>query len=190
MRLNFSPSQTYGIYRGSIILLLLCNGFLLWKVSEARKVFRYGQPGARVEGVRSLVSHSVKSSTDKPIILNRVGAPYLVLFVFTGQDCPACLEELNDLQRLGQTRTDLRVFGLMSYASADELRQTQRNFQITFPLLEDEDGRLLRDLHPPATPWKILIWTTGNRIMYEDPPSTNPAQREAFFTRMMNLPRL
>lgn len=49
------PSQTYWIYRVCIVLLLLSNGFLLWKASEARQNFSYGQPGVSIAGVRSLL---------------------------------------------------------------------------------------------------------------------------------------
>jgi peroxiredoxin len=170
------------VYPACIVLLLLSNGFLLWQQSRTRGAA--GGRGASDAAVHDLLTRPLRTTDGEVVYLSGVPARFLVLFVFTPGDCVACLEELTELNRVAGNQGHFSVYGLMSYASPDEMEQTRQNFKISFPLLQDPRGDFLQPLKLPKTPWKIVVNLDTDQIVYEDMPSFTPAEREAFISRL------
>jgi len=170
------------IYPTCVVLLLMSNGFLLWQKSHALPAG--SERGVNIAAVQSLMEQPLPDVDGKPVYLAGAPSRYLVLFVFSPGDCTACLEELTELNRVAQGQSNFTVYGLMSYATPDEMRQTQRNFNVSFPLLQDARGQVLDSLKPPKTPWKIVVNVDRNQVVYEDMPSVTAAEREAFISRL------
>lgn len=171
------------LYPACIVLLLLSNGFLLWRQSHA-PVAAAGERGVDTAAVLSLLQEPLPDKEGETVYLAGTPARYLVLYVFTPGDCATCLEELTELNRVAHGGGHFAVYGLMSYASADEMRQTQKTFNVSYPLLQDAKGRALESIKAPKTPWKVVINLDQNRVVYEDMPSVTAAEREAFISRL------
>jgi peroxiredoxin len=167
-----------------IALLLLSNGFLLWKYLQGRNVPTRNPRGADDAAVTRLMSQPLQSVNGETFILSNVKSRFIVLYVFTIGDCTLCLQELAQLNAIEPGSTEFQVFSLMSHSNADEMRQTQQNFELNFPVLADPDGKLMDSLRLPKTPWKIVVDVKRKMIVYEDLPSLTKAEREAFLSRL------
>jgi peroxiredoxin len=176
------------ILSSSVIMLLVSNGVLLRKYERLRN--------QRQEAMRSdpddrramlLVSRPMTDERGRTMTLSEFKTRYVLLFVFTHSDCQSCLSELSSLDRVARARTDIGLCGLAAYSDSEEAKQTQRNYAFTYPVFVDPDGSFLRSLNLPRTPWKFVIEVASGQIVLEDPPSTNDADREAFFVRVMGL---
>lgn len=176
------PSPSSFVYPVCIALLLASNGFLLWRQSHAPA--GGSERGVDSDAVLSLLEEPLPDMQGKIVYLSGVPSRFLVLYVFTPGDCPTCLEELTELNRVAVNGSNFAVYGLMSHASTDEMRQTQQNFSVTFPLLQDATGRALDSIKPPKTPWKIVVNLDRRQVVYEDMPSVTAAEREAFISRL------
>ena len=179
-----NPRLSAAISPICIALLLLSNSFLLWKYWQARNIPSRNPRGADDSAVARLMTLPLQSVTGETFILSNVNSRFIVLFVFTVGDCTLCLQELTQLNAIKPDSTDFQVFSLMSHSSSDEMRQTQQNFELNFPILADPDGKLVGSLRLPKTPWKIVVDVKRKMIVYEDLPSTTKAEREAFFSRL------
>lgn len=175
---KLNPSSL--LYPACIVLLLMSNGFLLWRQSHALPAG--GERGVDASAVLSLLQEPLPDDEGKTVYLAGAPARYLVLYFFTPGDCASCLEELTELNRVA--RGHFAVYGLMSHASADEVKQTRKNFNVSFPLLRDAEGRALESIRAPKTPWKVVVNLDQNRVVYEDMPSVTAAEREAFISRL------
>ena len=182
MRMNGKAGLSSALYPACIVLLLLTNGFLIWKYMQARAQSGYNGRGADSQAVARLFQQPLQSLDGGSVRLADAEARFVVLFVFTPGDCHVCLQELSDLNAADSG--GFQVFGLMSNASLDELGQTRQNFGVNYPLLADPDGRLSASLRLPKTPWKIVVDVKRNRIVYEDLPSVTAAERQAFLSRL------
>lgn len=169
-----------------VIGLLISNAVILWKHLELRN-----RPAARAatspRAIGELFSSQLQTDAGRAVLLREVKAQYVVLFLFTHSDCPPCLDELPELDRINRVRNDIQVFGLMSHASPEEAAQIRENFNINFPLLLDLSGHHLQSLGPPKTPWKVVISMRSQQVVYEDPPSLTDVEREAFISRVTHL---
>lgn len=179
--------RTFIILSGCIVLLLFSNGVILWKHTQLRNELRMATANANALPIEAMISQPIRTSTGDAVTLSSLKSRYVVLFAFTQMDCPPCLSELTTLRRISTIRDDIAVYGLMSYANDDEARQTQQNFDFSFPLLQDPEGRILNSLHLPKTPWKIVVSMASRQVVYEDGPSMTKAERETFITRVTNL---
>jgi peroxiredoxin len=160
---------------------------MLWKHVQLRKDFVFRGIKVNAQGVEALLAQPLFTSDGDSITLAQVVNTNVVLFVFTQSDCAPCLSELTTLGRIGQIRDDMKVYGIMSYANPDEIRQTRQNFSVSFPILQDPNGHILGSLRLPKTPWKIVVNVHSKRIVYEDQPSVTDAEREAFLDRVAQL---
>jgi peroxiredoxin len=175
-------------YSVCIVLLLISNGVMLWKHVHLRnEIGKSRSARANALGIEALMSQPLPTSNGESIILAHTPSQYVVLFVFTPSDCSPCLAELTTLNKLEQLRSDMKVFGLMSYANLDEMRQTQQNFGVSYPILQDHGGQILGSLGLPKTPWKVVVDVSTKHIIYEDRPSLSDAEREAFINRLVLL---
>lgn len=159
---------------------------LAWKVRALRSEISRLPPSVDPSALTALLNTALPSGDRAATRLGEIRSRYLVLYIFTPQDCFGCLPELTDLNQL-ELRPDTRVFGLLAFANSDEAAQTRRNFGLKFPVLLDADGHLLRALRPPKTPWKLVIRLSDKRIIYEDPPSVGLRERGAFLDRVEQL---
>ncbi|MFY9571497.1 MAG: TlpA disulfide reductase family protein [Blastocatellia bacterium] len=179
--------RTTIVYSVCIILLLFSNGFLLLKHARLRNEVKEKGSPTKAQAIDAVMSMPFRTSNGDSVTLADTKSGYVVLFVFTHSDCAACLEEVTTLNRIREVRPDMRVYGLMSNASPDEVRQTEQNFGISFPLLQDPTGEILNSLHLPKTPWKFVVSVAQKDIAYEDPPSMTEVEREAFLKRLGQL---
>jgi peroxiredoxin len=174
-------------YIVSFFVLLGCIAILAWRVVGLRTDLMTDASGADASAVRALLSRPIPTSSGDRLTLSNLHTQFLVLMVFTPQDCAACLSELSSLDKISGQRQDVSVVGLMSYASPDEARQTQRNFSVSFPLLDDPDGKIYQTLHLFRTPWKVVVDVPHRRIVYQDPPDVTQAETQAFLDRISEL---
>lgn len=187
MSIETHSRRRYG-YQITTFVLLGCSAILLWKMYQLRSEAELRPVGANGVALRTLLDRPIRTSDGEWVKLSEVTSRYAVLFAFTAADCAACLPELTELNRAAQIREDLRVYGLMSYSSLEEMEQTRRNFGILYPLLQDAEGKLLQSLEVPRTPWKLVI-DLLKRIVYQDLPTLTPVEREAFLLRLAGLPK-
>jgi peroxiredoxin len=172
-------------YLTCIVVLMVSNGLVVWKYLQLREAVASGNGDSK--NAASLVTRPLETPNGPPVVIGDSSARYAVLFVFTHSDCPPCLSELSGLHRITERRSDVKVYGLMSHASSEEIEQTRSSFGISFPILSDPSGEIAGRLKLPKTPWKIVINLPTRRVVYEDPPSLTDAEREAFITRVSNL---
>lgn len=170
-----------------VLLLLASNGVMLLKHIQLRNEFAKVTARANAHPIESLMAQPLVTATGDTVTLASLPSRYVVLFVFTQMDCTPCLSELSTLGQIGESRDDMRVYGLMSYTNADEVRQTQQNYGVSFPILQDPEGKILSSLQLPKTPWKIVLSVASKQVVYEDAPSMTKAEREAFINRVTNL---
>jgi hypothetical protein len=174
------------LYSACIVLLLLSNGFILWRHTQLKKELQAAsQPKSQI--IPNLMNRTLPALDGEGVTLAKVKSRYVVLFAFTHADCSPCLTELTTLNRISQMRRDMQVYGLMSYSSPEEVRQTQKNFGISFPLLQDPTGEIIESLRLPKTPWKLVLSVANQDLAYEDSPSQSESEREAFLKRLMQL---
>lgn len=188
MNTTEQKSRSTIVYSVCIILLLFSNGLALYKNAQLRKETKRGDQ-TKAQAISAVMSRPLQTSNGDMVTLADSEGRYVLLYVFTHSDCAPCLEELTTLNRIKAIRPDMRVYGLMSNASQDEVRQTEQNFGISFPLLQDPTGEVLNSLHLPKTPWKIVMSVAKKDIAYEDPPSMTEVEREAFLKRLDQLER-
>lgn len=177
-KLNFASF----LYPACIVLLLLSNGLLLWRQSHVSP--SSNGRGVDTTAVKQLMGKPFFDAEGRKYYFEGTPEKYIVLFVFTSGDCSSCLEELSELNRVAHGNGSFAVYGLMSYASPDEMKQTQKNFNLSFPLLQDPRGEVLETLKLPKTPWKIVVNVERDQVVYEDMPSVTSAEREAFISRL------
>jgi len=180
-------SRSSIVYSVCIIVLLFSNGFVLFKHAQLRSEIKQKGDQTKAKAISAVMSRPLQTSNGDTVTLADPKGGYVLLYVFTHSDCAPCLEELTTLNRIKEIRPDMRVYGLMSNASPDEVRQTEQNFGISFPLLQDPTGEVLNSLHLPKTPWKIVVSVAQKEIAYEDPPSMTEVEREAFLKRLGQL---
>lgn len=176
-------------YGGVIAVLLVSNFLLIRSVLALRADLRVSTFSVHASAFSKALSEPMQESNGRPVVLHEVPRRYLVLFVFTVGDCASCLNELAELNRLSELRTDVQVFGILAFGNSDEARQTQQNFGVGYPVLDDPAGRLLREFGISETPWKLVLDSQEGRVAYQDPPSFTAAQRDAFVARVVQLPR-
>ncbi len=189
---SVTPSSKHGgvaVYQALTLALVAANGLLLWRLVELRENLSARPAGADPAGVRRVVAQLSKPDPSRAGTGARPAPQYVVLYVFTLQDCPPCLEELRNLNRVAEIRNDAAVYAIAGGATHDESRQTMHNFATLFPIQADPSGTLLKSLHVPQTPWKITFSTSKSRIIYEDPPGVTAEERQAFLDRVSGLPR-
>jgi peroxiredoxin len=175
------------VYLFCIAVLFVCLAALGWQVRQLRHAPQFHVAGVDPRGVDRLFSTSLESAAGGSLTPARLGAKYVVVFVFTSADCSACLPEMESLARIEATRKDIRVVGILAYGNRDEARQTQESFGFKFPILIDPGGRIVSELRLPKTPWKLVINVPARDVIYQDPPSVTAEEREAFFQRVTRL---
>jgi peroxiredoxin len=181
-----NDSGQHLFYIGCIMVLLLTNGLAIWKILQQREVS--ASDLTRPRAVESLLSSPLKDTSGNSITLSETTARYVVLFLFQPTDCPPCLTEMTDLNRISRSRPDIAVYGVISHANLDEAQQTRKNLKIEYPILGDPGGLILQSLALPTSPYKIVLQTRPKKIIYEDPRSETDSERISFMNRVIRLP--
>lgn len=173
----------------SALVLTAVVGLLTWQIVDLRFELGGRPPGVVYESLSRLLETPVPDCRGDSHRLVESEARHLLLFLFSPYDCPICHEELLELQGLQDQIPDLEVYGIMSAGSREDGCQTERNFGLGFPILVDPESTLVDALAPPETPWKVLLRRDASRtyILFEDPKSSIPAEREAFRFRVRLL---
>lgn len=150
----------YALLAASGIALALRVPQLLGRGSKAT-----ARPGSGVDApaLQSALAEAPFTSLTKD-------ASFLVLFVFTPQDCPSCLWEIQAIDRFSSQHPEARALAIMALSNPAEASQTRESFDLHLPILQDPEGELLRRLHPPRTPWKVLVRLDGGAVLLEDGP--------------------
>lgn len=189
-----SPGSSGAAFVGFVVLasavvLATALGLMAWEVLDLRREIGGRPPGVGFRALTDLIETPVPDCRGESHRLAETPSSHLLLFLFTPYDCPICHEELLELQGLHERIPDLDVYGIMASASREDGCQTERNFGLSFPILVDREGALVDALAPPETPWKVLLRRdgSGTYILFEDPKSSIPAEREAFRFRMQLL---
>lgn len=180
-------SRSLIVYSACIVLLLLSNGFILWKYQQLRQETAQKGNQTKAQAIEAVMLRLFQTATGDTVRLADTKSRYIVLYAFTYSDCAPCLSELTTLNRINDIRSDTKVYGLISHSNLDEARQTQQNFGISFPLLQDPTGEVLDSLHVPKTPWKFVLSVVQREVVYEDLPSLTEVEREAFLKRLGQL---
>jgi peroxiredoxin len=168
---------------------MVSNVALLWKVrrigGELDRVYSAVSPG----GLHSLMGSSLPDAQGGTTRLGDIRTRYLILFIFTRCDAVSYTGEAADLDQIGSERPDVSVYGLMAFATAGEAQDFARQNHIGYPILLDRDGRRLRSLNLPRTPWKTIIDRDRGRLVYQDSPADTAFERREFVDKLRSLPR-
>lgn len=153
-----------------VAALILSNGLLIWKVrSQAGQIARIFPKISRM-GLYALVENPFPLAAGGSVTLGMVPQHYLVIFVFTRYDAPFYTSELEALGNLARARHDIRVFGIMAFASVREARAFGAREGLSFPVLADPVGNRLQAISPPRTPWLYVLDVRHKHLMFGEPP--------------------
>jgi len=107
--------------------------------------------------------------------------PYTLFVFLSPTDCPVCLQEAAVWEELNQAgrALNLTVVGVMDHASNDEATQFLKGAGLTFPVILDESGQLVRGLRIERTPYKVLI-NKAAEVLLTDTPNQGSERQHAF----------
>ncbi len=172
-----------------VAALVASNGLLLWKVrSYAREVAQVFAPVSRL-GLYSLVEEPFPTATGGSVTLGKVPQHYLAICVFTRYDAPFYTSELESLGRLARSRPDIRVFGVMAFASPRHAADFGKRQDLAFQILADPVGGRLQVVSPPRRPWIYVLNVKQKRFLFSEPPAGPGGFRRAELARLSRLPR-
>jgi hypothetical protein len=140
-------------------------------------------------GVRSLMMTPLPVAQGGTATLEMSCGHYLALFIFARYDGPFYRDDAVSLDGVASQRPGVHVFGLMAYATPSEALRLVRREGITYPVLADTTGRILRGLNLPRTPWEVVFNCSRRRLLYQDAPALAGAERRTFVRRLLSLPR-
>jgi len=106
------------------------------------------------------------------------GREYTLLVFFSPTDCPACLQEATQWQKLhleGQG-LNLSIVGIMNHPSISEGETYIKRFKVTFPILFDNRGLLRAHYKIIETPEKLLADSTGAILLRDHSNRTQERQ--------------
>jgi hypothetical protein len=172
-----------------VVALLAGNASLIWRNRQmSEELGRVYQP-INDSGLRSLMMTSLPVAQGGAAMLEMSCGRYLALFIFARYDGPFYRDDAVSLDGIGSRRPGVHVFGLMAYATPSEALRLARREGITYPVLADTTGRILRGLNLPRTPWEIVFDCSRRRLVYQDAPALTGAERRTFARRLLSLPR-
>jgi peroxiredoxin len=177
------------LYTACIAILAVCLAGLAWKVTALRSAAGPRGYGSDQAAVGALLQAPLSTADGRTVRLADLPQKHLLLFIFSPSDCPACLDELVEVARVATERPNLAVFALMAHASVEEAVQTRASFGFGPQILLDRRASVVRSLSLPRTPWKLVIDRETRQVLFEDPPSMTPVERQAFLERMLRMER-
>lgn len=169
-------------------MLLVTNSFLIWRTREMHQELTEIYASVTPSSFDSLLMEPLQGSQSGTIMLHHACRRYLALFIFVRYDGPFYTDEVRGLNRVALNRPDIGVYGLMAYATPDEAREFVRREGISYPMLVDTDGRLLRGLGLPRTPWNVTFDCARRQLVYQGPSTANGAEGQSFPTKLLSFP--
>jgi len=110
-------------------------------------------------------------SPGKPFSFKDVGAPYLLIEVI-GVYCPICFKQAPLMDKLfKKIQADsvlsgkVRLFGLASGATPQELAYLKKQNLYAFPVVNDPDYAVHKSLGEPKTPFTMLLDKNGKVLL-------------------------
>lgn len=172
-----------------VAVLLVSNGLLIWRTRQVgAELSRVYQP-INALGLEALMASPFSAAQGCTLKPADIPTRYLVFFITTRYDAPFYTDDAAALNQIARERPDTGVFGLMAYATPDEALEFARQDRIAYRMLADADGRILRGLNLPRTPWTIVIDSAQRRLVYQDPPAASERDRREFVNRVLSLPK-
>jgi len=170
------------------LTLVALNIWSLAAVKQLRQRESLRPPGLVLEALPGIRQVQLRDGTRPLEDMGRYGR-HVLLFLFSPFDCPAAIEELDEIQRLHEEQPWLDVRAVMFSANNDEAQQTKQHFNLTFPVIADPDGRVSKLLAPPQTPWKVLFNPAASLVFMEEGPGIAPPEKAAFHNRVVYVLR-
>jgi len=115
---------------------------------------------------------------------------YSAVFVFTRHEEPFFTDEAVGLNQIARERPDVALFGLMAYSTADEVREFARQQQLSYPVLIDTDGSILRRLDVPRTPWNFIFDCSRQTLVYQGPAVENGSGVPEFRDKLLSIDKV
>lgn len=140
-------------------------------------------------GVHTMMMASLQGSPSGTVMLHHSCKHYLALFAFTQYDWPFYTDEAVALNRVVRERPDIAVFGLMAYATPDAARKFVRQEGLSYPVLADVDGSIVRNLDLPRSPWNFTFDCGKQGLVYQGPSTQNGVEGQEFLAKLLSLPR-
>ena len=100
----------------------------------------------------------------KPFKLSQLNAPYVLVEVFA-TSCPHCVTHapiMNQFFNLVKNDGKIKVIGLGSGDSANNLLAWQKQFKVPFPLLADTDHKTTNKINIMGTPTTVFMNKNGD----------------------------
>ncbi|HEV3038572.1 MAG TPA: hypothetical protein VHA33_12430 [Candidatus Angelobacter sp.] len=166
-------------------------GMNVWSLSVVKRLYHQESlqpPGIKTQSLQVLREFQLRDGSYPLADLGSTGHS-VVLYVFSPFDCPTAIEELAQLETLYQEQPNIEVRAIALYASAEEARQTERSFHLSFKVIADTEGRIKKLMKPPQTPWKVFFDPKTQHIIMEDGPSIAEEEKKAFHNRIVYLLR-
>jgi peroxiredoxin len=114
---------------------------------------------------------------------------YVLLFFLRTDACVTCTPELGGLDGISRERPDIAAYAVLSSGTVEEVAQMREAFGTAVPFISDRDGRLLKGLRIPQTPWKVVYDVGDDSVVLEDGQAWTREMRAAFIQRLRALPR-
>jgi peroxiredoxin len=176
-----------GVWPLCVAVLLLCDGLLIWKTRQMGDELDRARHMVSAQAFHEIMMEPLQDSRGGTTMLHHSCGRYLALVVFARYEGPFYTNEVSGLNRVVQRRPDVAVFGLAAYGKPDEVREFISQQQISYPVLIDTDGSVVRGLGLPETPWNFIFDCSGHRLVYQGPSVANGHEGQEFATKLLSL---
>lgn len=150
------------IAAGLVIANLVVWGGRLLKKRNLNNESMHGM-GSGVSLVEPVKLPHFVSKNDNGAVLdsNDLNARLNVLIFFTFEDCPACLYEAEFWGEAAQvfSRSDVGFWGITTEKDRNRIQEFISEYQISFPIFMDKDGKLKEKIFSTDTALKMAITT-------------------------------
>jgi thioredoxin-related protein len=122
-------------------------------------------PARAVPPARSSGPQNIDAKDEDPWIAAR---GKVVVLIFVRTDCPVANRYAPEIQRLRDAHVSHAAFWMVypdKKESAEAIRQHQREFRLTLPVLRDADRRLMKRAEVSVTP-EAAVFDPQGRLVY------------------------
>jgi peroxiredoxin len=127
---------------------------------------------------------------------NDLNARLNVLIFFTLEDCPACLYEAEFWGEAAQvfSRSDVGFWGITTEKDRNRIQEFISEYQISFPIFMDKDGKLKEKILSTdtalkmaiATPFKVFV-NRNREIIRIEGPKKDVEEQKLFLEIISNI---
>lgn len=176
------------IITGLVIANLVVWGGRLFKTKNSRNETMHGlSSGGSLEKPVKLPNFVLKNDNETVINSDGLNARLNVLIFFTLEDCPVCLYEAEFWGEAAQVfrQEDVRFWGITTEKDKNRIQEFTTEYQLTFPIYFDQDGKLKDQILSIAddlkmnitTPFKVFVNRNREVIRIEGPKKNVEEQR-------------